>query len=155
MKLLSLYSVRGRCTAARRSRSGRDSHKRMQKAEGVEFHIGESEEHLFKWQPTPVFLPGESRERRNLVGCCLWGRTESDMTEATWQQQQQQWHLGLPRWLRGKETACQCRKCSFHPWVGKIPWRRAWQLTSIFLPGEFMDREAWWATVHAVAKSRT
>ena len=36
-----------------------------------------------KWQPTPVFLPGESQGRGNLVGCCLWGLTESDTTEAT------------------------------------------------------------------------
>ena len=36
-----------------------------------------------KWQPTPVFLPGESQGRRSLVGSCLWGRTESDTTEAT------------------------------------------------------------------------
>ena len=36
-----------------------------------------------KWQPTPVFLPGESHGRGSLVGCRLWGRTESDMTEAT------------------------------------------------------------------------
>ena len=36
-----------------------------------------------KWQPTPVFLPRESQGRRNLVGCHLWGRTESDTTEAT------------------------------------------------------------------------
>ena len=36
-----------------------------------------------KWQPTPVFLPGESQGRRSLVGFCLWGRTESDTTEAT------------------------------------------------------------------------
>ena len=28
-----------------------------------------------KWQPTPVFLPGESQGRGSLVGCCLWGRT--------------------------------------------------------------------------------
>ena len=35
-----------------------------------------------KWQPTPVFLPGESQGRGSLVGCCLWGRTESDTTEA-------------------------------------------------------------------------
>ena len=35
------------------------------------------------WQPTPVFLPGESQGRRSLVGCRLWGRTESDMPEAT------------------------------------------------------------------------
>ena len=36
-----------------------------------------------KWQPTPVFLPGESQERGSLVGCGLWGRTKSDTTEAT------------------------------------------------------------------------
>ena len=36
-----------------------------------------------KWQPTPVFLPGESQGRGGLVGCCLWGHTESDMTEVT------------------------------------------------------------------------
>ena len=36
-----------------------------------------------KWQPTPVFLPGESQGQRSLVGCRLWGRTKSDTTEAT------------------------------------------------------------------------
>ena len=36
-----------------------------------------------KWQPTPVFLPGESQGRGSLVGCRLWGCTESDTTEAT------------------------------------------------------------------------
>ena len=36
-----------------------------------------------KWQPTPVLLPGESQGRRSLVGCHLWGRTESDTTEVT------------------------------------------------------------------------
>ena len=36
-----------------------------------------------KWQPTPVFLPGESQRQRSLVGCRLWGLTESDTTEAT------------------------------------------------------------------------
>ena len=36
-----------------------------------------------KWQPTPMFLPGESQGRGSLVGCCLWGHTESDMTEVT------------------------------------------------------------------------
>ena len=38
-----------------------------------------------KWQPTPVFLPGESHGWRSLVGCSPWGRTESDTTESTWQ----------------------------------------------------------------------
>ena len=42
-----------------------------------------------KWQRTPVFLPGESQGRRSPVGCHLWGHTESDMTDVTYQQQQQ------------------------------------------------------------------
>ena len=40
-----------------------------------------------KWQPTPVFLPGESQGQRSRVGFRLWGRTESDTTDATQQQQ--------------------------------------------------------------------
>ena len=41
----------------------------------------------------------------------------------------------------------------FDPWVRKIPWSRAWKPTPVFLPEESMDRRAWWATVHRVAKS--
>ena len=44
--------------------------------------------------------------------------------------------LGLPRWLRGKESACQRRRCGFNPWVGKITWRRDWQPAPVFLPGK-------------------
>ena len=40
-----------------------------------------------KWQPTPVLLPGESQGWRSLVGCRLWGCTELDTTEVTYQQQ--------------------------------------------------------------------
>ena len=36
-----------------------------------------------QWQPTPVFLPGESQGQQSLVGCLLWGRTELDMIDAT------------------------------------------------------------------------
>ena len=45
-------------------------------------------------------------------------------------------HHGLPWWLSGKESACQCRRLRFDPWVGKMPWRRGWLPTSVFLPGE-------------------
>ena len=45
-----------------------------------------------KWQPTPVFLPGESQGQGSLVGIRLWGHTVSDMTKAI-QQQQRQHHL--------------------------------------------------------------
>ena len=44
--------------------------------------------------------------------------------------------FGLPRWLSSKESTCQCRRHRFDPWVGKIPWRRKWQPTPVFLPGE-------------------
>ena len=43
---------------------------------------------------------------------------------------------GLPSWLRGWRTCLQCRRPRFDPWVGKIPWRRKWQPTLVFLPGE-------------------
>ena len=43
-----------------------------------------------KWQPTPVFLPGESQGQGSLVGYGLWGRKELDMTEVMQQQQQQE-----------------------------------------------------------------
>ena len=43
---------------------------------------------------------------------------------------------GLPWWLNGKESACQCRRHRFNPWVRKIPWRRKWQPTLVFFPGE-------------------
>ena len=52
-----------------------------------------------KWQPTPVFLPGESQGLGSLVGCRLQGRTESDTTEATQQQQQQQVSGEAPSYL--------------------------------------------------------
>ena len=46
----------------------------------------------------------------------------------------------FPAGASGKEPACQCRRCKrcgFHPWVEKIPWRREWQPTPVFLPGKF------------------
>ena len=60
-----------------------------------------------------------------------------------------------PRWLSGKESAQQCTRCMFNPQVGKIPWRRKWQPTSVFLPEYPIDRGAWLATVHGVTKSQT
>ena len=102
------------------------------------------------WQPTPVFLPGESPGHRSLVGCRLWGYTESDMTEVTWQQHQQQ---GFPGGSDIRQSACNVGN------PGSISgWRRA--------PGEgngyplqysclenSMDRGAWLATVNGVTKS--
>ena len=40
----------------------------------------------------------------------------------------------IPRWYSGRESACQCRRRGFDPWVRKIPWRRKRQPTPVFLP---------------------
>ena len=44
--------------------------------------------------------------------------------------------MGLLTWL-SKESAYQRKRCGFNPWVGKTPWKRKWQPTSVFLPGKF------------------
>ena len=46
-------------------------------------------------------------------------------------------YFGLPRWLSGKESVCQCRRCGLYPWIEKMPWRKKWQSTSVFLPEKF------------------
>ena len=60
-----------------------------------------------QWQSTPVVLPGKSHGWRSLVGCCPWGRIESDTTERL------HFHFSL-----------------------FMHWRRKWQPTPVFLPGE-------------------
>ena len=45
-------------------------------------------------------------------------------------------HLGFPGGSEGKAPASPCGRCRLAPWVGKTPWRRAWQPTLAFLPGE-------------------
>ena len=50
--------------------------------------------------------------------------------------------LLLPRLLNSKDSSWQCRKCRFYPWVRKIPWRRAWQLTSVFLTGKSLGQRS-------------
>ena len=47
------------------------------------------------------------------------------------------------------------QETGFDPWVRKIPWRRQWQPTKVFLLGNPMDRGVWQATVHRVAKNQT
>ena len=79
-----------------------------------------------KWQPTPVFLPGESQGRGSLVGCSPLGRTESDMTE--WLP----FHFSLSCIGEGNGNPLQC-SCLENP----------------------RDGGASWAAVYGVAQSRT
>ena len=79
-----------------------------------------------KWQPTPVFLPGESQGWESLVGCHLWGRTELDMTELL------HFHFSLSCTGEGNGNPLQY-SCLENP----------------------RDGGAWWAAVYGVTQSRT
>ena len=60
---------------------------------------------------------------------------------------------GLPLWLSGRDSACQCRGHGFGPWVGKTPWRRKWATHSNILVREIpWTEEPGGATSHGVAK---
>ena len=78
-----------------------------------------------QWHPTLVLLPGKSHGWRSLVGCRLWGRTESDTTERL------HFHFSLSCTGEGNGNPLQ------------------------FLPSESQGRGAWWAAVYGVAQSRT
>ena len=47
------------------------------------------------------------------------------------------WEKAYVNHIYGRHIACQCRRLRFNPWVRKIPWRRKWQPTPVFLPGKF------------------
>ena len=88
--------------------------------------------------------------------CSMWRTTvlKRDVLFA----REQFWLRSFPGGASGKESSCQCRRhkrlrCS--RCVGKIPWRRVWQPTPVFLLENSMDRGAWRATVHRVARSQT
>ena len=78
-----------------------------------------------QWQPTPVVLPGKSHGRRGLIGCSQWGREESDTTEGL----RFDFSFSCIGGGNGNPLHCSCLE---NP----------------------MDRGAWWAAVHGVAKSR-
>jgi len=48
-----------------------------------------------------------------------------------------------------------CKRSRFHPWFGRILWRRKWQPTPVFLPGESHGQRSWQAIVHGVTKNQT
>ena len=61
---------------------------------------------------------------------------------------------GFPGGSVGKEPACNARDPGSVPGLERFPWRRKWQPTPVFLPGNPMDRGAWRATVHGVTRVR-
>ena len=55
-------------------------------------------------------------------------------------------------WLSSKESTCQCRRCGFDPWVGKIPWRREWHPPPVSLLGKSHGQRSLLGTVHGVTE---
>jgi len=78
--------------------------------------------------------PGNVEKQGNLACCSPWGHKESYVTE--WLSNNNKFCYRLPWWL-SCEICLQCRRPRFNSWVKKIPWRRAWLPTPVFLPGEF------------------
>ena len=93
--------------------------------ERLHFHFSLFMHWRRKWQPTPVFLPGESQGRGSLVGCHLWGHKESDTTE------QLHFHFSLICIGEGNGNSLQC-SCLENP----------------------RDGGAWWAAIYGVTKSQ-
>ena len=105
----------------------------------------------------------------SLHWCHLWANVlsvpVSPSSQGTWiaLSSKQRWEISSlspvqhchPRWLSGKESTHQFRRRGFNLWVRKIPWRRKWQPTSYSCLENSMDRGAWQAIVHLVAKSWT
>ena len=75
---------------------------------------------------------GRSESMLDLLQCLCWVMPASTFCKSVLPTA---WN-GLPWWLRGWKICLQCGRPGFNPWVRKIPWRRAWQPTPVFLPGE-------------------
>ena len=110
-------------------------------------------------------MPLEFHGQRSLVSYSPWVRKESDTTKAVttttihrsiYVTRQTIPYLYLYNqtllWLSGKESTCQCRGRRFDPWVGKVPWRRKWQPTPIFLPGKSHGQRSPAGYNHGVTK---
>ena len=115
-----------------------------------------------KWQPTPAFSPGKFHGKRSLMGSQRVGRdwaTEHaymHMCTRLWvhTHTHTQKYGGFPGCSDDKNTCLQCGRPRFNPWLGKIPWRRKWLPTPVFLPGKFHGQRTL-AGVHGVTKSQT
>ena len=108
------------------------------------------------WQPTPVFLPGESHGQRNLAGYSLQGRRELDMTEVTEHAYLKTYYYdcfnhntGFSRGPDGKESACNMGDLDLIPGLGRSPGEGNGYLYLYF----GLHEGTWQATVHGVAKS--
>ena len=101
-----------------------------------------------KCQHSLVFFPGEFQGQRSLAGYSPWGHKESDTTEPLT-------HTKLPRWLSAKESTFHGTDAGSIPGSGRSPGGGNVNLLWHSGLENPLDRRAWQATVHGVAKSQT
>ena len=99
-------------------------------------------------------MAGDSSEHIKINGCNLFLSQVLPLKNRTNQKQQQPWQESLkelakalslfviPWWLRWERICLQCRRSGFNPWVRKVPWRREWLPTPVFLSGEFYGQRS-------------
>ena len=104
-------------------------------------------DHLMKqFQNNLYSVPVE--ELLSFVLSHIWAITIFSSLAFKYNEASNKYALLVAQWIFSKESACQCR-------VGKIPWRRKWQPTPLFLPGESYGQRTLWLTAHGVAKTWT
>ena len=75
------------------------------------------------------------KQMKGQCGVSVWDKAKQGRRHLNQGKVQQEASAGFPGDLVGKESM-PCGRPGFDPWVGKIPWRRVWQATPVFLPGE-------------------
>ena len=122
--------------------------------------------YLFTWvgtipwgrarQPTPVSLPGVSHGQRSLAGCSPWGRTESDTTEVT-QQQQQHWYIKIYTvyiisvCIYVCVCVCVCASVCVYIWIS-FPWNLCNIQTNYTSLNNFLENK--WEKVKEIWKGK-
>ena len=107
------------------------------------------EQRPLRWIATRRDAKFESNIKESEI--CLCGQLSRKSSSAVGGKLKSKERVGLPWWLSGKESTCQCRRCGFDPWVGKIPGEGNGNPLKYSCPGNPMDRGAWWAIVQMVA----
>ena len=91
--------------------------------------------HWFNGQEVEQTL-GDDEMMRDREAWCAVVHGDAELDMSYWLKNNMYSLMGLPRWLSGKESTCQCRRCGLDPWDGRVPWRRKWKSTPVFLPGK-------------------
>ena len=120
-----------------------------------------------RWKPTRLPCPWNSPGNNTGVGChfllqCMKVKSESEVAQSCpvlatpWTAAYQAPPaMGFSRQEYWSGVPLRHQIHGFNPWVGKVPWKRVWQLLPVFLPGESQGRGVWLAIVHRIAKSWT